>query len=79
MQSCLLLPQNKAHMGIGFLEMGEVCPGKRDHSRGNATGLVFSSGSGYLGGGDLEMRLGANRTRALPSDEVSGLADFGML
>ena len=75
----MLLPRNEARIGIGCLEMGEVCPGKRGHSRGNATGLVFSSGSGYLGGGDLEMRLGANRTRALPFDAVSGLADFAML
>jgi hypothetical protein len=41
--------------------------------------LVSLSGSGYHGAEDLEQKLLANRSGKLPSDEISGLADFGAL
>jgi hypothetical protein len=41
--------------------------------------LVFLSGSGYHGAEHLERELQADRSGKLPSDEISGLADFGAL
>jgi hypothetical protein len=41
--------------------------------------LVFLSGSGYHGAEHLERKLLADRSRELPSDDISGLADFGAL
>ena len=41
--------------------------------------LVFLSGSGYHGAEHLDRKLLADRSGGLPSDEISGLADFGAL
>jgi hypothetical protein len=42
-------------------------------------GLVFLSGSGYDGARHLEGQLRASSSGGLPSNDVSGLADFGTL
>jgi hypothetical protein len=41
--------------------------------------LVFLSGSGHQGAEHLEQKLIADRSRDLPADDISGLADFGAL
>ena len=41
--------------------------------------LLFLSGSGYNGADHLERLLRASERRALPADEISGLADFAVL
>jgi hypothetical protein len=47
--------------------------------RAREENLVFLSGSGYRGAGNLDRKLRSNRTGELPESVVSGLADFGAL
>jgi hypothetical protein len=41
--------------------------------------LLFLSCSGYRGAGHLEGKLRASESGGLPTNEISGLADFGVL
>jgi len=47
--------------------------------RAREEGLVFLSGSGYKDANELERKLRDRRTGDVPPDEISGLADFGVL
>jgi hypothetical protein len=47
--------------------------------RAREENLVSLSGSGYLGADHLERQLRADRNPELPTNEISGLADFGVL
>ena len=47
--------------------------------RARGEGLVLLSGSGYHGAEHLERQLRANASQELPSNDITGLADLGML
>jgi len=48
-------------------------------ARARLEGLLQLSGTGYHGADQLEQQLVARRGQPLPANEISGLADFGVL
>ena len=48
-------------------------------ARAREEGLLFLSGSGHQGAEDLEKKLSSDRVGPLPTETISGLADFSTL